>query len=264
MATSRAMVFKWLKDTHLNAYPAALPVRDFQRGRLSLARRVLKANGLPPDDESLLVELAFCLLGHAGLTKYFPMSHAVRSHGYTKPELLSFDDILFALDMHKLLISQMGWIMWQPPDEYVMLERRVLQFQRRIANEERTSGRQLHASTELHKDVLLFWANWRELTAEFGQSKVLDGRPFPSVTVVEHQQGTIDFPKFGSNMTAAERMLESHIERIRRPLYEDDCQQDTAHRHQPRRAELHRYCQRQRLRHCQQLRRHKRPSTRRT
>jgi hypothetical protein len=80
----------------------------------------------------------------------------------------------------------------------------------------------------LHRDVLLFWANWRELTAEFGQSKVLDGRPFPSVTVVEHQQGTIDFPKFGSNMTAAERMLELHVERIRRPLYEDDCQQGGA------------------------------------
>jgi hypothetical protein len=100
-ATSRAMVFKWLKDTHLNAYPAALPVRDFQRGRLALARRVLKANGLPPDDEALLVELAFCLLGHAGLAKYFPMSHAVRMHGYTKPEQLSFDDIMFALDLHK-------------------------------------------------------------------------------------------------------------------------------------------------------------------
>jgi len=192
----------------------------FMHGRIRLATSVLIKNGIPPKEKvAVLAELVFCLPGHAGVCAYFPKSHRVYKDKITDPAQVEFEELMWLFNHHQSLMNDMGWVNWQPAHEYVTLERRIREFVAEIVAGERELQQKLAASAALHADILLFWDNWKEMSATFGTSEVLMGRPFPTVTACALLQGSRDFPKFGSNFATARQVLKRQLGDVERPLF---------------------------------------------
>ena len=217
-AVNRAAVFKFVSDASVKAHPGAKAVRSFQSARVQKAKAVIRAHGIP-HNEALIVELAFCLPGNAGLLAYFPMSHRVRRKKVTDPALITFEELLWLFSHHQALMGDMGWVKWQPLDEYAVLERRIRGFSGKIHEAEVEAGVPLDASRRLHADILLLWADWKEISAEHGQSRVLDGHPFPSIIVAGGLLGDKHFPRFGSNFKQSQEVLATQLMHRDMPLY---------------------------------------------
>ena len=206
----RAAVFKTVKAASgSNMFNSLAPVRAFTNGRFRRAKAVITAHKLPPNDK-LVLELSLGYFGYAGILALFRVTHGVRSRKVTSPSELSMSDILEAIDMHRMLVADMGWNGWQPAHQHEDLVREIRAILSTIADQGCDN-----LADNVRAATLGIWTEWAALTKRQGTIEAVRGRPFPSLTVAAHLLGDESFPRFGSKVEETIIIFRQHAMGLR-------------------------------------------------
>ena len=201
----RAAVFKTVKAASgTSVYNSLAPVRAFANGRIRRAKAIITAHKLPPNDK-LVLELSLGYFGFAGILSLFRVTHGVRIRKITSPSELTMPEILEAIDMHRMLVADMGWNGWQPANQHEDLIREI----RAIISMITDQGCDNFVDN-LKTATLGLWIEWAALTKRHGTVEAVRGRPFPSLTVAAHLLGDESFPRFGSKVEETLILFKQH------------------------------------------------------